>query len=259
VRSVQPAVMFLPRSRASSRRLWLLTIQALREAAHLRLAWAVAAVALTLTGAAGLLRQFNFGATEARFLCDLAEGTLMLFGVGLAIALPVALLHLRPARDTVGLLQMHGVRRHEWLLSRAMASWVTLLWLGFTVQVIVAVLLWRCGQSVPPSTLVAAGATSVLRLAVVASVAVAMGSLCHSPLLAAILTLALTVAAQLSPVIAWAQERSETAASVLLRAVDWALPDFQAMGVSGQPALYSAGYVALCMTLGCWIFSRREL
>jgi hypothetical protein len=240
-------------------RLWLLTVQALREAAHLRLAWALAAAALALTGAATLLREFNFGAEEARFLCDLAEGALMLFGLLLAIALPVALFHLRPVRDSYGVLQMHGVRRHEWLLSRALASCVAVLWLALIVQCLLSVLLWRSGQVVPPSALAVAGGISALRLMVVACLAVAMCSLCRGPLLAAVLTLALTLAAQLSPVIAWTQQRGSGAMRVMWHVLDWALPDFQAVGVSGSQLAYVVGYVALYLTFACWTFSRREL
>ncbi len=243
----------------SAVRLWLLTTQALREAAHLRLAWALAAAALALTGAATLLREFNFGAEEARFLCDMAEGALMLFGLLLAIALPVALFHLRSLRDSYGVLQMHGVRRHEWLLSRALASGVAVLWLALIVQCLLAVLLWRSGLVIPPAALAVAGGTSALRLMVVACLAVAMCSLCDGPLLAAILTLAFTLSAQLSPVIVWAQQRGSDAMRAVWRVLDWALPDFQSVGVSGFQLAYVSGYMALYLALACWTFSRREL
>ncbi|HET7537618.1 MAG TPA: hypothetical protein VFJ90_14255 [Candidatus Didemnitutus sp.] len=243
----------------SAARLWLLTQQALREVLHLRLAWAFAGSAVGLTAAASLLRELNFGAEEARFLCDLGEGTLMLFGVVLAVVLPVTLIQLRPARDAVELLQMHRVRRYEWLLSRAMASWVALLWLALVLQGLVAVLLWRYGHLVPLLAFVGNGGVSALRLVIVACLAVAMSALVRGPVLAACLTMALTLAAQLSPIIAWAEQHGSGTMRSVWSIVDWALLDFSAVGVSAPQLAYVAGYIVLYLTLACWTFSRREL
>lgn len=240
-------------------RVWLLTGQALREAVHLKLAWALVAAALAMTGAAALLREFNFGAEEARFLSDLAEGALALFGVLLAIALPLALFHLRPARDTIGVLQMHCVRRHEWLISRAVAAAVAVIWLAVVVQGLLALLLWRTGHKVVIAELVAAGGISALRLVVVTWLAALMCTLCRGPLLAASLALALTFALQLAPVISWAQQHGSGVLRWGWQALDWALPDFPKAGFTGVQLACIAGYGVLYLAVACWTFSRREL
>ena len=65
---------------------WWLIQQALGEAWHLRAGRVIVFAALVVAAGASVLREFNFGAEEPRFLCDFAEGTIALFGTVLAIA-----------------------------------------------------------------------------------------------------------------------------------------------------------------------------
>jgi len=246
----------------SARRVWLLAQLALGEAVHLRLAWVLACAALALVAGISVLREFNFGLEEARFFEDVTEGTLMLFGTAQAILLVVTLVHGGLERGRAGLLFTRGVRRPEWLVACLVAVWVSLAWLALAAHVLLGLLLAWHGHAVSVAGLAVTGGLAMLRLGLVACFALAMCAVSRSPLLAMTLALALTVTAQLAPVIAWAASHGRPAARVAWSVLDWMLPNFAALeagpGVGGALA-YAADYAALYVALACLVFSRREL
>ena len=113
----------------AARRMWWLVQQALREVVQLRFAWIVGLTALVMMAGVTVLREFNFGAEEGRFLRDYAEATLGLWGTVIAIMLNVALVQGGMERGSLVLTFIRGVRRHELLLSRWLAVGVALAWL----------------------------------------------------------------------------------------------------------------------------------
>ncbi len=247
---------------ASAQRLWLLTQHALREAAHLRLAWGVALAILVLVAGASVLDEFNFGVERARFFADFAEATLALFGAALAIVMVGALFYGAVENRTLGPLFVRGVRRPEWLLSLLLAVWVALAWLALAVAILLAGLLaWR-GHAVAGAPLAARFGFAWLRLALVAGFALTFCCLSRSPLLAVLLSLAFTLAAHLSPVIERARLHGRAMTQAGWTALDWLLPNLAALDMEkhpASPAAYAAGYAALYFLLSCLLFSRREI
>ena len=263
--------MKIPRAMLSSvRRLGLLTRRALREAAHQRILWLLAAGAVLLTLGGGRLRELNFGAAEARFLTDFATGTRMLCGSLLAIALPAALFFPALESRTIQLELMHGARRMEWLLGRLAATW-TLLG-GFTALVTITLflLLNRSGMAISSLGWLAGDAVlAYVRLAVIAAAAFAFCAIARSPLLAQGLAVLLVLAGQLTPVWASGQPVRQNLVEQLAGWVGGLVPNLQlfeqAGDIASSPAtlagifLYGAGYCLLYGGVACVVFSRREL
>jgi ABC-type transport system involved in multi-copper enzyme maturation permease subunit len=245
----------------SGRRIWLLGLQALREAVHLRLAWLLVLAALVFGAGVSALADFNFGLEEARFFGDLTEGILMFFGTAQAILLAVTLVQGGLQRGAPGLLFTRGVRRSEWLVACLLAVWVTLAWLTLAAYAILAlVLIWHGGA--PTVTLAAACFSATVRLGLVACFALATSALSRSPLLATTLALALTVAAHLAPIISWAATHGRAATRPVWRLLGDVVPNFAALepGASFAAILgQGAGYAALYTFLACQLFAHREL
>jgi hypothetical protein len=263
--------MKTPRAMLSSvRRLGLLTRRALREAAHQRIPWLMAAGAVLLTLGGWRLRELNFGAAEARFLTDFATGTRMLCGSLLAIALPAALFFPALESRTIQLELMHGASRTEWLLSRLAATWTLLA--GFTalVTIALALMLNQRGMAVSAFGWLSGDATlAFARLAVIAAAAFAFCAIARSPLLAQGLSVLLVLAGQLSPVWLSGQPVRQNLAQQLASWVGGLLPNLQLFEQAGDIAtdpaalagmfFYGAGYCLLYGGVACVVFSRREL
>ncbi len=247
---------------AAARRMWWLVQQALREVAHLRFAWVAGLTALVMIAGVVVLREFNFGAEEERFLRDYAEATLALWGTVIAIMLNVSMVQGGVERGSLVMTFMRGVRRHEWLLSRWLAVGVALAWLTLLGYVTLGILLARYGHAVPVRELSVAGGRMFLRLVLVSSFALTACAAARGLLLASGLALGLTLAAQLTSILGWAGRHSETATRFGWQLVDWVVPSFQVLdaGTSvGNALIYATGYASLYALLACAIFSRREI
>jgi ABC-type transport system involved in multi-copper enzyme maturation permease subunit len=242
--------------------MWLLALHALREAAHLKLAWVLTLAALALVTGVSALREFNFGIEEARFFADLTRGTLLLFGTAQAILLTVAIVHGGLEKGVPGLLFTRGVRRWEWMVASLGAVWVSLGWLALGAYLLLGFLLASHGHAISPGALSLECGHAVLRLGLVACFALATCAVCRSPLLAASLALALTLTAQLAPIIGLAESQGRPAVRLAWGVLARILPDFAALEAPSGAAtsvLYAAGYAALYTTAACLVFSRREL
>ena len=246
----------------TARRLSLLAGEAVREALHLRLPWALALACLGLGAGGAALTGFNFGLAEPRFLSDLADGELALFGGAQALLLTVVLVHGALERGRPQLLLARGVRRWEWLAGNLAAAWAASAALAAGVYLVLgALLLWR-GHAVDPAGLAADGARAFFRLAVVAALALATAAICRSTFLAAVLALALTVAGQLAPVAHWNATHGGPAGRTGWTALGCILPDFSLLG-DGSTLAAAAGrasvYCALYGLLAAAVFARRDL
>ena len=246
---------------AAGSRMWWLVQQALREVVHLRFVWLVAGIAAVMIAGVSVLREFNFGTEEGRFLRDYVEATLALWGTVIAVILNVTLVQGGVERGSLVLNLVRGVRRHEWLLSRWVAVAVALAWLTLLGYTMLAVLLVRHGHAVPVGALMPAGGRMFLRLLLVESFTLTACVATRGFLMASGLALGLTLAAQLASMLDWAG-RHGGAGAWGWRMVGWLVPSFQMLdaGVKALDALgYACGYAALYALLACAIFSRREI
>jgi hypothetical protein len=243
-------------------RWWWLTQQALDEARHLRLAWIMLIAALALVAGASVLREFNFGAEESRFVRDFAEGALALFGTVLAIALSAVLVQGGLANDGVGFVLVRGVRRHEWLLSRWLAVCVALGWLVLPGYLLLGALLRARGHPVSVELLVRNAGLMFLRLAVIADFSLLCSVVARGFPLAVVLSLALSLAAQLAPMIEWAQRHGGNSGQWLWTLLAWLVPNFDAFepgGELGHAVAYAGSYAIIYLGVSSLIFSQREL
>jgi len=245
-----------------ARRMWWLLQQALREVVQQRFAWILGCTALVMIAGASVLREFNFGAEEGRFLRDFVEATLALWGTVMAIMLNVAMVQGGVELGSLVMTFMRGVRRHEWLLSRWVAVGVALAWLTVLGYLTLGGLLAWHGHAVPVGQLAVAGGRMFLRLALVSSFALTACAVSRGLLLATGLALSLTLAAQLSSILQWAGRHGGASARWGWQAIDWVVPAFRVLD-SGTNALhaliYAASYAVLYALLACALFSRREI
>lgn len=247
---------------AGPRRMWWLVQQALREVAQLRFAWLLGGTALLMIAGASVLREFNFGAEERRFLRDFVEATLALWGTVMAILLNVEMVQGGVEQGSLVMTFMRGVRRHEWLLSRWAAVGVALAWLTVLGYLTLGGLLAWHGHAVSVGELALAGGRMFLRLALVSSFALAAAAASRGLLLASGLALGLTLAAQLSSILQWAGRHGDASVRWGWQLLDWLVPAFRVLdsGTNALQALvYATGYAALYALLACALFSRREI
>lgn len=246
----------------ATRRMWCLVQQALREVRHLRFAWIVGLAALVMMAGVAVLREFNFGAEEERFLRDYAEATLALWGTVIAIVLNATLVQGGVERGAWVMAFVRGVRRHEWLLSRWLAVGVALAWLTLLGYLVLGIILARHGHEVPVRELIMAGGRMFLRLTLVSSFALLTCAASRGFLMASGLALGLTLAAQLASILEWAGRHSGTNGGWGWRLLDWLVPAFQMLDAGTPPVyalVYATGYAALYALLACMIFSCREI
>ena len=247
---------------SASRRMWWLVQQGLREIVQLRFAWIAGLTTVVMLTGASLLREFNFGAEEGRFLRDYAEATLALWGTVVALMLNLALVQGGVARGSLVMTFMRGVRRHEWLISRWVSVGVALAWLTLLGYATLGVLLARYGHAVSFGELAIGGGRMFLRLALISSFALTACAVSQGLLLASGLALGLTLAAQLSSIFEWAGRHSGSVARWCWQGLEWLVPAFRMLdaGTSlGAAITYALGYSALYAMLACALFSRREI
>ena len=246
----------------AARRMWWLVQQALREVVHLRFVWIAGLATLVMIVGVSVLREFNFGAEEARFVRDYSEATLSFWGTVVAVTLIVSMILGGAERGSLVLTLVRGVRRHEWLLSRWVAVIVALAWLALLGYVALGILLARHGHSIPAGGLMIAGGRMFLRLVLVSSFALIACVAVRGFLMASGLALALTLAAQLASILEWAGRHSGTTASWGWKVLGWVVPAFHVLDGGTRPVdaiIYAFGYAALYAMLASAIFSRREI
>ncbi len=99
----------------SGRRVWLIAKQTLAEALQLRLAWLLGLAGMMLVLMAQWLRDFNFGASELKFLGDFGLGAVGLMGTALAALAMAHLFFSDLMGATAGCVLTRPVRRWEYL------------------------------------------------------------------------------------------------------------------------------------------------
>ena len=99
----------------SLRRVRLIAAQTLAEALHLRLAWLLVLAGIMLVLMAQWLRDFNFGASELKFLRDFGLGAVGLMGTALAALAMAHLFFSDLMGATAGCVLTRPVRRWEYL------------------------------------------------------------------------------------------------------------------------------------------------
>ena len=188
----------------SLRRVRLIARQTLAEALHLRLALLLALAGAMLMLMARWLRDFNFGATELKFLGDFGLGAIGLLGTLLAALATAHLFFSDLAGATAGCVLTRPVRRWEYIGGK-LAGVIALLalfvaGLALVLAGVIAVREAQLGAAfVPLPVFLQACALVWLKLALVAAMTLLVCSYAGSALFASCSGLLLAGVAHLRP------------------------------------------------------------
>ncbi len=254
-------------ARASLRRLRLIGLHTLGEALHMRLTLLLGLVGAGLVFAALGLREFNFGATELKFIGDFGLGALGFIGMLVAALATAQLFFNDLANGAVCCILTRPVRRWEYIWAKFAGVAALLALFTAALGALVAVLLVRRGAQlgvapfVVPAFLCAC-AVQWLKMTLVAALTLLACSFASSALFASCAGLLLALIAHLrqfvngSGPLAWLRFWPNLAlfdAETLL-ASDQSLPG---AGLAGLAAYWAANVLFLGI-FASHVFQRRE-
>lgn len=189
---------------ASLGRMRLIATQTLAEALHLRLALLLAVAGALLVLMARWLRDFNFGATELKFLGDFGLGAIGLMGTLLAALATAHLFFSDLTGATAGCVLTRSVRRWEYIGGKLAGVMALLaLFVAGLALVLASMIAMREVQLgatfVPLPVFLQACALVWLKLTLVAAMTLLVCSYAGSALFASCAGLLLAVVAHLRP------------------------------------------------------------
>jgi len=274
--------------RESLRRVRHIAGNTFTEALRQRFAALLALLGAALAASGFLLRTFNFGNSELRFLADFGFGAMFLFGSLLAVLVPAQLFFSEMDNRTALPLLARPVRRWEFIAGKFAGAWTLLgaftAVLGAVLGALLRARAWELAGDAAgngaPEPFFSAGGLAVflllqwLRLGVVAALTLLVCSFARSFLYAAAVSLLAVVACQMRGIGQTAFDRAQTAP--WLRAVGDGLrviPDLQVFDLGGALVLeptgaapatlsafaYGALYVPALLLLAVWLFADREI
>lgn len=258
------------------------------EAARQRLIHFLALIAVGVVISALFLREFNFGASELKFLLDFGLGALAFFGSILAVVAAAQLFFGEIENRTALTVLARPVFRSEFILGKfAGVAAVLFVFVFLVVAVMLGLLGWRegelmqrfpdaftAGSLVPYGGLIGFGLVQWLKLALIAAITMFIASYAQTNLYAVAMSFLVLVICHLQYLArdAWAHD-----GGVLTR---WSanllgllFPNFQmfnfgdqliggdavSAGVFWGAAGYAAVYVVVVVGLAVFSFRRREV
>jgi len=267
-------------------RIGLIAGNTFREALHQRSFGLMLLVALGFTGGAWGFRQFNFGASELKFIADLGLGALALFGALLAIGATVQTFFGELEGRTLHLLLARGLTRGEFVLGKLVG--VQLLIALFSVVVLACLipLLWAreaaimsaAADSLPadrllnlPGVLLAAGVLW-LKCGVLTAAVLAVCSLAGSRLYALGCSFLLLIIFHSGAILTVYGAQTSGIGQWVVMGLKTILPDFGAFdltsaifadaklsAVTGQLILYAAIYIVGFSLISARLLRAREI
>ncbi|MFA5058621.1 MAG: ABC transporter permease [Opitutaceae bacterium] len=278
----------MKRAGFSPARVALIAEYTVREAARQRLPLLMGMLAAVTAGAALMLRDFNFGATELKFLLDAGLGALMIFGAILAIVAMAQLFFSEIERRTVLTVLAKPVWRAEFILGKFGGVLLLLLaYCGLGTALLTGLLWWReaalmssdpavfpDGRRVAYAGVALCGLVEWLKLGVLAALTLLVASYARSSLFAVGVGFLALITGHLlhlardipgNPDSLWLRGGS--------RVLSLMLPDFQLFAVAdkvaageslplslvGGIAIYALGYMAAFSGMAVYCFRQREL
>lgn len=258
-----------------------------REALRMRLFVLLAVAAMASLGLGFAFRDFNFGASELKFIADFGFGGMTLMGSILAIVVTTQLLYGEIEHRTVLTLLARPVGRGAFLAGKLLGAWLAILCFVAALSASLALALWirgsqlaavfpeqfENGGGVSIAQVFVLGALQAFRFAALSGAAALFCSYATSSLFAIFMSLFLWLIGQLQPLAAEAAGRS---GNILLDAAFYvaslAAPNFQAfevgdqivagggvgLGAFAQLAVYGALYALLYASLASLFLSKRE-
>jgi len=272
----------------SPTRVGLIMRNTLLEAARQKLFHFLLLLAVGLVAGAQYLRDFNFGASELKFIADFGLGALAFFGAVLTVAATSQLFFSEIEHRTVLTLLAKPVWRTEFLLGKYLGVIALIaLFCGLLTGLLGGVLWMReaalmraapeafaQGHAVDFAVLALAGALQWLKFCVLAALTLLVASFAQTQLFTVATGVFLLVICHLQYLAQDVYERAGGVAGQLVaRAIGLMFPNFQVfnlvdpLGFTGgiptgdlvRVVLYAGGYSAAAVGLAVFSFSRREV
>lgn len=237
------------------------------EAVRMRLAWAIAAVAMLLLAAAVWLRSLHFGAAEIRFLLDLGFSGIGLAAMLLAVV-GMAHLYFSDLDSRLATFALaRPVARTAWVIGKSAGMLASLAWFCGLLGVLLAVLVTRRATAVSvavPWMLVFTGVAGLwLKAAIAAAATLFFCTYARTALFASGAGVFFVVVGHLRPVAAEIPLRFDVQGILGVIARLW--PDLTRFdpAAAPQPAVattvHGLGYVILLVGAAAIAFRRRDL
>jgi ABC-type transport system involved in multi-copper enzyme maturation permease subunit len=273
---------------SSLARLGWIARNTMREAVRQRIFVFVVVLAVLMVAGALLLREFNFGTSELKFLADFGFGALTLFGSLLAVVVTAQLFFGEIENRTVLTILAKPVRRSEFIAGKFLGVWAVLLVFCVVVALTLLLVLYTReaallrtlpdrppgGELVDYGGIIAYCVLQWLKFGVVAGFTMLIASYAHTNLFTIAAAFLVLVICHLQHL---AQDAWKHGASAGTRAGAWLLahvfPNFQLFNVGdrvagghgislelvGRVAAYALVYVAVTLGLATYLFRRREV
>jgi len=256
------------------------------EAVRQRFFIALLVLAAGLLVSTEFLREFNFGASEVRFIADIGFGALVLFGSVLTITVTAQLFFAEIESRTALTLLAKPVRRGEFIVGKFLGVWLVVLIFCVIVTLLVcAVLATReaeilaadpdAGDAlVSYGAVIAAAAVQWVKFGVLGAITLLLGSYSNTNLFSVATALLVLVICHLQYLARDVWERGGSAvAQVGAGLLGLLFPNFQLFNLAdlvtaGEPfgaalivrvTLYGLAYIAVFLALASFSFRRREI
>lgn len=274
--------------RFSARRVAVIAELTVLEAVRQRLFAVLLVLAAGMTAGAQLLREFNFGSSELKFITDFGFGALSLFGTILAVVTAAQLFFSEIENRTALTLLAKPVLRSEFVLGKFAGVAVVLALFSAVTTVVLVTVLWmrenalmdavpeafERGRLVQYGSIVAFGILQWLKFSLIAAITLLVAGFSNTNLYSVAISFLVVAICHLQYL---AHESWRRAGSWVTRGAAAALaavfPNFQMFSVgdriaAGEPlgagvlagsAGYGAFYVMVVVALAIFVFRRREI
>lgn len=270
----------------SLRRVWTIAGNTFLEALRQRFFAALLFLAAALLAGTGFLGEFNFGATELRFITDIGFGALVLFGSVLTITATAQMFFAEIESRTALTLLAKPVRRGEFMVGKFLGVWLmVLVFCVFVTLLLCAVLAMReaqlltvetdsAGALVRYSDVIAAAFVQWVKFGVLGAITLLLGSFSNTNLFSVATAFLVLAICHLQYLARDAWERGGSlVAQIAGTLVGLLFPNFQLFnlvdlmgaGVALEGALiarvaaYGLGYIVVFLCLATWSFRSREI
>lgn len=268
----------------SSGRVRLIAAVTLREALRQKLVTVLALIAVGLVAGVRALRDFNFGASELKFIADFGDGAIAGFGAVLTVTLTAQLFFSEIENRTALTLLAKPVWRTEFLLGKFLGVVVVAAAFCALLTGTLALVLWERAAALGLEQPEGVKATFTvdyaglwvgawlqgLKLALLAAGTLLAATLAQTQLYAVMVGWSGFVICHLQAFAHASYERSgATLMSLPATLIHWTFPDFQLFALPadgvwtwwglGRLTIYALGYAAVALGLAVQLFRNREV
>ncbi len=241
-----------------------------REAIRNRVLYILLAFAIVLIAASMVLSSLSY-VEQTRILQNLAFGAMRLFGIVIAIAVGINLIHREVDRRTVYTILSKPVSRTAFLIGKYLGL-VATIWLLVAIMAVAFALTSWVGDAPLGLGHLAAVALVGLELAVVVGLATLFSAF-TTPMLAALFTTGITAAGHLTrDLLALAAASGDPGVEAVTRWLHRVLPDLESFNLTLHavhhlpitasdvvlPVFYAIAYTSVLLLLASLIFQRRD-